>query len=178
MHLCGAARRSTGVTQRTPEDVWSYPRPPRMELFRGSLRVVHAGVEIVCGAEAQRVLETSHPPTYYLPVGSFTEAGRSALRPSARRATACEWKGRASYFDLCLPGCAPIPAVGWTYPSPCPAFAGLKNHVALYAGPLDLCEVDGEPVERQDGDFYGGWITSWIHGGERGFKGGPGTWGW
>ena len=166
------------MSQRQPEDVWSYPRPPRLELFRGSLRVVHAGVEVARAATAQRVLETSHPPTYYPPVDAFTEAGGSAMRPSASRATACEWKGLASYVDLCLPGCDPLLAVGWTYPAPHPAFAGLKDHVALYAGPLDLCEVDGEAVQRQAGDFYGGWITSWITGGARGFKGGPGTWGW
>ena len=68
-----------------------------MELFRGSLRVVHAGVEIVCGAEAQRVLETSHPPTYYLPVDAFTEAGRSAMRPSASRAS--QEPARAERWD-------------------------------------------------------------------------------
>ena len=166
------------MARRDEEDVWDYPRPPRLERFGGSVRVVHGGVEVVRAETAQRVLETSHPPTYYLSLSAFTPRGRAALRPSARRATGCEWKGVASYLDLCLPGCAPLRAVGWTYSSPRPAFAALKDHVALYAGPLERCEVDGEAVERQAGDFYGGWITSWIRGGERGFKGGPGTWGW
>ena len=178
MHLRGAARRSHGVTKRETEDVWDYPRPPRLERFCGSLRVVHGGVELLRVSECQRVLETSHPPTYYLPLASFTEAGRAALRPSQRRATGCEWKGLASYFDLVVPGCEPLQAVGWAYASPRPAFAALRDHVALYAGPIDRCEVDGEAVQRQEGGFYGGWITSWITGGARGFKGGPGTWGW
>ncbi|MGC6487846.1 MAG: DUF427 domain-containing protein [Planctomycetota bacterium] len=164
--------------QRETESVWDYPRPPRLERFDGSLRVVHRGVEVVRSKTALRVLETSHPPTYYLPAASLTEAGRAALQPSARRATACEWKGVAAYLDLCLPGEAPLRGVGWAYPQPTAAFAALRDHFALYAGPLDRCEVDGEAVLRQEGDFYGGWITSWISGGERGFKGGPGTWGW
>jgi len=166
------------MAQREPESVWDYPRPPRLERFDGSLRVAHRGVDVVRARTAWRVLETSHPPTYYLSTAAFTAAGRDALRPSARRATACEWKGVAAYLDLCLPGEEPLRAVGWTYPRPSEVFAALRDHVALYAGPLDLCEVDGEAVQRQEGDFYGGWINSWIHGGERGFKGGPGTWGW
>ena len=166
------------MADRELECVWDYPRPPRLERFDGSLRVVHCGLELVRATTALRVLETSHPPTYYLPSSAWTEAGRAALRPSTRRATGCEWKGVAAYLDLCLPGAAPLLGVGWTYPQPSRAFAALRDHFALYAGPLDLCEVDGEAVQRQEGDFYGGWITSWITGGARGFKGGPGTWGW
>ncbi|MCK5941727.1 MAG: DUF427 domain-containing protein [Planctomycetes bacterium] len=166
------------VTRRTIENVWDYPRPPRLERFEGSLRVVHAGVEIVRADEALRVLETSHPPTYYLSLAALTPAGRAALRPCARRATACEWKGAASYFDLLVPGAEPVQSAAWTYENPTPAFAELRGRLAFYAGPLDLCEVDDEPVVRQDGDFYGGWITSWVHGGRKGIKGAPGSWSW
>ena len=166
------------MTRREDECVWDYPRPPRLERFAGGLRVVHRGVELMRATSAQRVLETSHPPTYYVPLAAFTEAARRALQPSARQGTACEWKGVAAYLDLCLPGEEPLRAVGWTYPQPRAAFSALRDHVALYASLLDLCEVDGEAVQHQEGDFYGGWINSWITGGERGFKGGPGTWGW
>ena len=34
---------------------------------------------------------------------------------------------------------------------------------------------DGERVQPQEGDFYGGWVTSELEGR---MKGGPGTWGW
>ncbi|PSN18358.1 hypothetical protein C7271_12925, partial [filamentous cyanobacterium CCP5] len=139
------------------EDVWDYPRPPRLERFDGRIRIVHAGVEIARDAHALRVLETSHPPTYYLPLDQLTAAGRAALVLGARPATVCEWKGRARYLDLRVEGAAPLPGVAWTYPSPTPAFAPLGGCVAFYAGPIDRCE---------------------IHGGRRGFKGGPGTWGW
>ena len=139
---------------------------------------MHGGYELVRATEAYRVLETSHPPTYYLSVDSLTDEARASLRPSKRPVTACEWKGLASYLDLALPGQAVVPAVAWTYEAPRPQFSELRGHLAFYAAHLDLCEVDGERVERQPGDSYGGWITSWIQGGQRGFKGAPGTWGW
>ncbi len=47
--------------------------------------------------------------------------------------------------------------------------------MAPYPGRMDSCEVDGEQVTFQEGDFYGGWITRQIVGP---FKGGPGTAGW
>ena len=37
----------------------------------------------------------------------------------------------------------------------------LRGRVALYPGRMDACTVAGEPVTPQEGDFYGGWITSW-----------------
>ena len=40
---------------------------------------------------------------------------------------------------------------------------------------VSACFVNGERVKPQEGDFYGGWITSDIVGP---FKGGAGTWGW
>jgi hypothetical protein len=40
---------------------------------------------------------------------------------------------------------------------------------------MDLCSVDGEPAQPQEGGFYGGWITNDLLGP---FKGGPGTEGW
>ena len=65
--------------------------------------------------------------------------------------------------------------VGWSYPDPTPTFALQRDHVAFYARPFDCCTVDGETVVPQEGDFYGGWITSKVAGP---FKGAPGSWGW
>ena len=93
MHRSTCSGRSPCVTRREGENVWEYPRPPRLERFCGIVRVVHRGVEVACAEAAQRLLETSHPPTYSLPLSAFTPRGRSALRPSARRATGGEWKG-------------------------------------------------------------------------------------
>ncbi|MCS7289004.1 MAG: DUF427 domain-containing protein, partial [Roseiflexus sp.] len=49
------------------ESVWDYPRPPRVEPTSRRVRVVFGGVTIADTRRALRVLETSHPPTYYIP---------------------------------------------------------------------------------------------------------------
>jgi uncharacterized protein (DUF427 family) len=152
------------------ESVWDYPRPPRVEADPALVEVVLGGETIARTTEALRVLETSHPPTYYLPMASFV-AG--ALRPCTGESY-CEWKGTAAYFDL-LGGERVAAHAAWYYPDPTPAFAALASHVALYPALVDHCFVDGEVVEPQPGGFYGGWITSRVVGP---FKGGPGTQFW
>jgi uncharacterized protein (DUF427 family) len=92
----------------------------------------------------------------------------------------CEWKGRASYYDIAtkdeITGEAKSEkGIAWHYPDPVPEFEGLQDHVAFYPNRMDGCWVGGEKVEAQEGDFYGGWITPDIVGP---FKGAPGTWGW
>jgi uncharacterized protein (DUF427 family) len=117
-----------------------------------------------------RVLETSHPPTYYLPIVDFAEG---VLVPAAGN-TFCEFKGVASYFDLAV-GDQRIERAAWTYENPSPGFESLAGRVALYASRVDECRVGDEVVIPQEGDFYGGWITRNIEGP---FKGAPGTLGW
>lgn len=95
------------------------------------------------------------------------------LRRSDRRSF-CEWKGEAVSWHLVV-GDAVLRDVAWSYPEPASAFAILCDHVAFYAGPLDRCTVDGEPVVPQPGGFYGGWITADLAGP---FKGVPGSMGW
>ena len=152
------------------ESVWDYPRPPRVEPVPDRLRVVHGGVTVADTVRGWRVLETSHPPTYYLPVADVL-AG--ALVPAAGQSW-CEWKGQASYFDVVAGGRRAARAA-WSYPRPTPAFAAIRDHVAFHAALVDSCWVGEERVVPQDGGFYGGWITARIVGP---FKGGPGTMGW
>ena len=152
------------------ESVWDYPRPPRLEPSSERVVVTHAGLVLADTTASLRVLETSHPPTYYLPASAFA-AG--VLRP-AEGASWCEWKGRASYLDLVV-GDEVLTGIAWTYPEPSAPFEALRDHVALYPGRVDRCTVDGEVVQPQPGNFYGGWITSRVTGP---FKGGPGTSGW
>jgi uncharacterized protein (DUF427 family) len=152
------------------ESVWDYPRPLRVAPSREHVVVTHAGVVVADTTSSLRVLETSHPPTYYLPVGAFTPG---VLRPGDGTSW-CEWKGRATYLDL-LVGDEVVPAGAWTYPRPSKGFEALVDRVALYPGRVDGCTVDGEVVQPQPGGFYGGWITSRVTGP---FKGAPGTSGW
>ncbi|MEM9986136.1 MAG: DUF427 domain-containing protein [Bacteroidota bacterium] len=154
------------------ESVWDYPRPPRVEAASKHVRVVFNGEIIVDTNRALRVLETSHPPVYYLPFEGVKMEYFQELDP--RRDTYCEFKGMARYFDLRV-GEQSSPAVAWTYPSPVRGFESLKGHLALYPGRMEACYLNDERVQAQAGDFYGGWITEDIVGP---FKGGAGTWGW
>jgi uncharacterized protein (DUF427 family) len=150
--------------------VWDYPRPPRLERTSRHVEVELAGRVVARTDVPWRVLETSHPPTYYLPREAF-EPG--VLRPT-EGASWCEWKGRAAYFDLAH-GDRVARRAAWTYPEPTPAFAGIARAIAVMPALVDRCTVDGEVVVPQPGGFYGGWITSAVVGP---FKGGPGTSGW
>ncbi|MEM8781595.1 MAG: DUF427 domain-containing protein [Planctomycetota bacterium] len=154
--------------------VWDFPRPPALQPVSKRIRIVHAGITLVDTAAAYEVLETSHPPVYYVPFPTEEMAGY--FRPNPR-SSFCEWKGQASYVDVVnLPDGSPdLIAVGWTYPNPVKAFAPIAGYVAFYPSKLDACFVDDECVEAQPGDFYGGWITSDLVGP---FKGSPGTMGW
>ena len=153
-----------------PESVWDYPRPPAVVATDEHVVVRHAGVVIVDTSRALRVLETSHPPSYYLPVADFLPG---VIRPVSGN-TLCEFKGTASYGDLVV-GDDRIERAVWWYEKPWGDYAVLRGYVALYPGLVDECTVDGEVVQIQEGDFYGGWITSRVKGP---FKGGPGTLGW
>ncbi|GAA4932074.1 uncharacterized protein (DUF427 family) [Actinomycetospora succinea] len=150
--------------------MWDYPRPPRAEAVRRRAVVTHAGTVVADSDDLVRVLETSHPPTWYLPRTAFADG---VLRPAQRR-TVCEWKGTARYVDIVVPGAAPLTDVGWWYPEDA-VYPALADRVALYPAPFDEITLDGERVEPQPGGFYGGWITADVVGP---FKGAPGTWGW
>ena len=152
------------------ESVWDYPRPPRLEPFEGAIAIELGGEVIAQTRRGWRVLETSHPPTYYLPPDAFADG---VLRPAAGSSW-CEWKGRARYFDL-VAATTTAPRAAWSYPDPTPGFAPIRDAVAVMAGMVDRCTVNGEIVTPQPGGFYGGWITSWVRGP---FKGGPGSTGW
>ena len=152
------------------ESVWDYPRPPRLERTTALLEVELGGVVVATTTHGWRVLETSHPPTYYLPRSAFVPG---VLRP-ADGSSFCEWKGVASYFDLVVEDRVAHRAA-WTYADPTGPFEPIAGALAVMAGSVDACRVDGETVVPQPGGFYGGWITSGVTGP---FKGVPGSMGW
>ena len=149
------------------ESVWDYPRSAIAQPSSRHVRIEHRGQMIADTRSSVRTLETSHPPSWYIPQSDIS---MSALRPSAH-GSFCEWKGQAIYYDLTIDG-AVLRNVAWSYPAPTAPFAILRDHLAFYAGPLDGCFVDGEQVVPQPGAFYGGWITSDLAGP---FKGVPGS---
>lgn len=152
------------------ESVWDYPRPPLVQPTPKHIEVVFGGDVIAETTHALRVLETSHPPVYYIPLEDVTVG---SLVPSGR-STYCEFKGEARYYDVCAGGVR-APAAAWTYADPSPGYRDLTGRIAFAPGDMDECRVDGEVVRPQPGSFYGGWITSDIVGP---YKGEPGTNGW
>lgn len=152
------------------EDVWRYPRPPALQPVAPELRILFGGHLIARTAAGYRVLETSHPPVYYLPKDCFVDC---TLEPEAG-GSVCEWKGRARYWTIRTDR-AVAERVAWSYPDPTAAFAPIRDHLAVYAGPMDGCFVGDEQVSPQPGGFYGGWITRDLKGP---FKGVPGSMGW
>ncbi len=152
------------------ESVWAYPRPAIAQASDRHVRIEHRGTVIADTRTAIRTLETSHPPSWYLPPADIATG---VLRRSERRSF-CEWKGQAVYWHLEV-GADLLRDVAWSYPDPTPAFVSLRDHLAFYAAPFDRCTLDEEVVRPQPGGFYGGWITSDLAGP---FKGVPGSMGW
>lgn len=175
-HARGAWRfrgqaRPAGALQPGPgqESAWDYPRPPAIV---DDTRLVQVRLHDTLIAEtraARRVLETASPPTFYLP----PDAVRSDCLQPDSGSSFCEWKGRASYFSVCV-GEHCVTHAAWRYPQPFAAFTAIRNYLAFYPDRLE-CYVDGERVRAQAGGFYGGWITGDIVGP---FKGEPGTSAW
>jgi uncharacterized protein (DUF427 family) len=154
-----------------PESVWDYPRPPIVQAQPRRVRALLAGVLLADSTRALRVLETSHPPTVYVPPA---DVRTDLLEASAHPSSWCEFKGRAGYLDAVIDG-RRFAAVAWRYEDPAPGYEALAGAIAFYPGRLDTAWLDDELVLAQPGDFYGGWITSDLAGP---FKGGPGTAGW
>ncbi len=152
------------------ESVWEYPRPPRLEPVRETLRVEFAGMTVARTQRALRVLETSHPPVYYIPK---SDIALEFVVPGTRRSF-CEFKGMARYWSLNVHGRRSENAA-WDYPEPAPGFLALANHLAFYVSRVDSCWIGDERATAQAGDFYGGWITSRVVGP---FKGARGTLAW
>ncbi|MDZ4655032.1 MAG: DUF427 domain-containing protein [Coriobacteriia bacterium] len=152
------------------ESVWDYPRPPRVAPSDRHIQVYFAGELIADSRRAVRILETSHPPVYYIPVD---DVRTEYLSPSPRT-TYCEYRGSARYYTVRI-GDQVAEEAACFCPEPIKPYTSIADHIAFYPGRVSACLLDGEVVTPQPGNFYGGWITSEIVGP---FKGGPGTWGW
>lgn len=152
------------------ESVWDYPRPPRVEDTSKHIKIIFNNELIAETHNAKRLLETSHPPNYYIPPA---DVKADYLAPSTHTSF-CEWKGLAHYYTLTV-GDRTLQNVAWYYPSITPTYKSIEGYLAFYPGPMDACYVDGEKVTPQPGSFYAGWITQDIVGP---FKGASGSWGW
>jgi uncharacterized protein (DUF427 family) len=152
------------------ESVWDYPRPPKLEMFSGKIEIYFNDVLIAETLHAYRVLETSHPPVYYIPPKDIHQK----YLAKSDQTTFCEWKGKGSYYNVLVKDKIMRDAA-WFYTDPKKGFEAIRNYPAFYAHKMDKCIVNGEAVIPQPGNFYGGWITKNIVGP---FKGVEGSWGW
>ncbi|KAL3697745.1 hypothetical protein R1sor_011821 [Riccia sorocarpa] len=152
------------------ESVWDYPRPPRMEPVKERIKIIFNDEVVADSTNAYRVLETSHPPVYYIP-SADVKMEHLAKAPGS---SFCEWKGDATWWTLSV-GSKTAENVAWSYEDPTETFLPLKGYLAFYAAPMDACYVGEEKAQPQPGNFYGGWVTSKVVGP---FKGSPGTFGW
>ncbi|MFJ6944398.1 DUF427 domain-containing protein [Streptomyces wuyuanensis] len=155
---------------RRRESVWDYPRPPCVEPESRRVTVTFAGVLVADSRNSLRVLETSHPPSFYIPASDVN----TGVLEAATAVTYCEWKGAASHWDLRV-GTSMSLCAAWCYERPRRGYELLRDHFAFYPGRVDRCTVGDEQATAQPGDFYGGWITPDIHGP---VKGAPGTETW
>ena len=76
--------------------VWDFPRPPRLVPEPREVRIVWGVERVASSTRAVCVLETAHPPTYYIPLDDIA---RHLLQPAAG-SSFCEWKGPARYWSL------------------------------------------------------------------------------
>jgi uncharacterized protein (DUF427 family) len=158
------------LASEVKESVWDYPRPPKVERSERRIRVVFNGEVVADTRKACRVLETSHPPVYYIP---SEDVRMEYLKRSPRRSY-CEFKGMAHYWNIQVKDRTAADGA-WSYPLPNSGYEAIRDFIAFYPNRMDACTVDEERVQPQPGDFYGGWITPEIEGP---FKGGRGTEGW
>ncbi|NUP21824.1 MAG: DUF427 domain-containing protein [Streptomyces sp.] len=156
------------ASSRPYESVWDYPRPPALQGDDRLVRVECAGQVVAETRSAIRVLETSHPPVFYIPA---QDVRTELVSPAVSGRSWCEWKGAARYWDVIV-GNDVRARAAWSYPHPKPAYSAITDFLAFYPGRMDRCTVAGEDVTAQEGDFYGGWITAEVQGP---FKGAPGT---
>jgi uncharacterized protein (DUF427 family) len=164
-------REAPGARSWTVESVWDYPRPPALVACKRRVRVEVAGTVVADSVRAWRVLETSHPPTIYVPAADVRS---ELLRRVPAVTSVCGFKGLAHYYDVVVDG-VEARGAAWSYDEPKRPYSPLAGAMAFYPGRVDAAWLDDEIVAPQPGDFYGGWITADIEGP---FKGGPGSSWW
>jgi uncharacterized protein (DUF427 family) len=141
------------------ESVWDYPRPPKVEMTTKKVQVVFNDTVIAETTHAVRVLQTGHPPVYYIP---REDVQMKYLTATSKNST-CEFKGTSYYYDVKV-GSKTVAAAGWSYPEPTKGYEAIKDYLAFYPRMMDACYVDGERVTPEPGQYFGGWVTSDIVG--------------
>ncbi|HEY9130657.1 MAG TPA: DUF427 domain-containing protein [Dyella sp.] len=102
----------------------------------GERIVVRAGGKAIADTrEALSLKEAHYPAVLYIPRKDVDMAQLSR----SKHATYCPYKGDCSYYSIQAAGERGIDAV-WTYESPYPAVAAIKDHLAFYPDRIDSIE--------------------------------------
>ena len=141
------------------ESVWDYPRPPKVEQTSKQIRVVYDGLPVAVTNRAIRVLQTGHPPVYYIP----PEDVRMEFLIRTVKTSTCEFKGTAVYYDL-KTKTKDTRNAAWSYPNPTSGYELIRDHIAFYPKLVDACFINGERVMSEPSGYFGGWITHEIVG--------------
>jgi uncharacterized protein (DUF427 family) len=102
----------------------------------GKVRVTVAGRIVAESVAALRLEEKGYPPVYYLP----RDDADMSLLVRTTHYSYCPYKGDCTYYSIPIGGSKSDYAV-WTYQTPYPAVAEIKEHLAFYPSRVDAIEV-------------------------------------
>ena len=162
--VCSTTVANEGSKQRVvpghgQESVWDYPKPPKVEKTSKKVHVIYDGITIAETARAIRILETGHPPVYYIP----REDIRMEFLVATSQSSTCEFKGTATYYNL-KGKKKENDSAAWSYLNPSKGYEAIRDYIAFYPKFMDACFVNEERVRQEPGEYYGGWVTSEIVG--------------
>jgi uncharacterized protein (DUF427 family) len=96
-----------------------------------------AGKIIADSRDALTLREARYPPVQYIPRKDVN----MALLVRTEHASYCPYKGDSAYYSIPAGGARSADSV-WTYESPYPAVAAIKDHVAFYPDRVDTIETN------------------------------------
>ena len=104
--------------------------------------VTVAGRRIADTRESLILKEASYAPVHYIP---RKDVDMSRLQRSAQQ-TYCPYKGECAYYSIPVGGERSINAI-WTYETPYPAVAQIREHLAFYADRVDAIQIAVEDLD-------------------------------
>ena len=128
------------------ESAWERYPDYRIDLVpvRGTARAWRGDLLLAESTDALRLIETDHVERLYFPEADV----RLPVLAANDHHTVCPFKGEADYWSL-QQGDPPVEDVFWTYPSPFPEVAGIKDYLGVYHEKVPV-EVetawDGDPT--------------------------------
>jgi uncharacterized protein (DUF427 family) len=99
------------------------------------VKVAWRGRVVADSASALSLKEHIYPPVFYIP---RKDVDMSLLQRTPSHTT-CPYKGEASYYSLAWDGAVENDAV-WTYETPLPGVASIKERLAFYRHKVEIAE--------------------------------------